>query len=229
MVMSRPCLVIAALLSSFFKICCSRIGIANLGNTCYLNSVIQSLYHADEFRDKLECRVVGGGVFDVSSALVSIFNQLDGEEVTANAKVLVQLCKVNPFIQEDAQEFLLKLFEKIDDDSTASNEKNGSPTDVFAGEMVQYIRCCNVNFTKERKTSFYDLSVDVVGADDLPQALDNLFTPDLLEGDGQYKTAEHGLQDASKGQYISKLPSVLYIHLKRFSYDFTMDKMRKVK
>lgn len=212
----------------YFQACRSRVGISNLGNTCYMNAVVQSLYQVDEFRDKLESRVPReSDELTVTNALTSLFRQLD-EKVTANAKMLAKVCGVNPWVQEDAQEFLLKLFEKIDNDHIESEQDTESPTKAFAGQMVQYIRCKNVNVTKERRENFYDLSVDIVGAVDLEHALDNLFTPDVLEGNNQYKTADHGLQDASKGQYISKLPQVLYVHLKRFSYDFTSDKMSKV-
>lgn len=227
--MLAACLIQLFVLFCFAKACSSRVGIANLGNTCYMNSVLQSLYHIDEFRDRLESTNDASAAekLSVAKALLKIFEELDSKLRPASAKALVQLCEVNPFIQEDAQEFLLKLFEKIDRESNILSK--ASPTDVFAGEMVQYIRCKHVNVTKERRENFFDLSVDVMDAQDLLGALDKLFTPDELEGSNQYKTSEYGLQDASKGQYISKLPHALYVHLKRFTYDFDSDKMSKVR
>lgn len=131
---------------------------------------------------------------------------------------------MNPGMQEDAQEFLLRLFEKIGDDL----DSDENPANIFAGELTHYIICKTVNVTKERKEMFYDMSIDVADSCDVQEAMDKLFTPDILEGDNQYKTKDHGLQDALKGQSISRLPKVLYIHLKRFEYDIETGNMRKI-
>ena len=141
-----------------------------------------------------------------------------------NAINLALLCNMDPGKQEDAQEFLLRFFEKLED----ALGRDESPTNIFAGEMTQYIRCKNINVIKERKERFYDISINVVDNCDLQQALDSFFKPVILEGDNQYRTKMHGLQDALKGQSISRLPKVLFVHLKRFEYDIETNRMRKI-
>ena len=142
--------------------------------------------------------------------------------IAANAINLALLCNMNPEKQEDAQEFLLRLFEKLGDDLGYEN-----PTSIFAGEMTQYIRCKNVDIFKERKERFFDISVDISDNRDVQEALDEFFAPVVLEGDNQYKTEVYGFQDALKGQSICRLPKVLFIHLKRFKYDIITGSMQK--
>ena len=202
----------------------SKVGIQNLGNTCYLNSVIQNLYHAEDFRNQI---IFNDSNDDSSSicALKNIFNHLN-QMITANPIKLIEKCGVNIGVQEDAQEFLLKLFENLEKDIVLVDGK--SPLDVFTGRSVQYISCKNVNYRKEREEKFYDISLDISESSDIIQALHNFFSPVELIGENMYKTPEHGKQDAIKGQYIYNLPDVLHIHLKRFSYDFNTDIMKKV-
>jgi ubiquitin carboxyl-terminal hydrolase 34 len=138
---------------------------------------------------------------------------------------LVGALGVDSNTQQDAQEFLLKIFELLDEESRLDQE---SPTNIFRGQTVQCISCSHVNFKKERYEHFYDLSVDIDKAENLVEALDRLFEPCDLSGSNQYRTPDNGLQDALKSQYISKLPNVLFVHLKRFSYDPDSDTMVKL-
>lgn len=213
----------------FLKAGVSRNGIRNLGNTCYFNSIIQSLYNSKEFREAVlsidESLEKCTALFE----LRNLFIQISGTD-TANARAFMEVCGLSTGTQEDAQELLLKVFEKIEEMAAGSSteaEKKANPLTHFTGEMVQYIKCKHVDVSKEKKDKFYDISIDIGKAADLNEALELHFTPDELKGENKYKTSEHGYQEATKGIYISKAPDVLYIHLKRFEYDFELDKLKK--
>ena len=44
----------------------------------------------------------------------------------------------------------------------------------------------------------------------------------MLDGDNKYDAEKHGYQDAKRRLYLGKLPAVLQLHLKRFTYDYTV-------
>ena len=141
-----------------------------------------------------------------------------------NAIPLVSLCNMQPGRQEDAQEFLLNLLESLRND--LGDQENS--VNIFAGEMTNYIKCKDVMFMKESKERFHDISLDIADYSNLQDALDGFFTPVTLEGSNQYNTKTHGRQDAIKGIRISRLPKVLFIHLKRFGFDIETNEMRKI-
>lgn len=60
-------------------------------------------------------------------------------------------------------------------------------------------------------------------------SLDKFVAEELMDGDNQWKTDDHGLQDAKKGIKFESFPPVLQLQLKRFDYDFARDTMVKVR
>ena len=49
-----------------------------------------------------------------------------------------------------------------------------------------------------------------------------------MEGDNKYMADEFGLQNAKKGGIFYSFPSVLFIQLKRFEFDYATEAMTKV-
>jgi len=50
-----------------------------------------------------------------------------------------------------------------------------------------------------------------------------------MDGDNQYRSDEHGLQDAKKGLIFTRLPAVLHMQLKRFEFDYEREQTIKVR
>lgn len=49
-----------------------------------------------------------------------------------------------------------------------------------------------------------------------------------MEGDNKYMADEFGLQNAKRGGIFYSFPSVLFIQLKRFEFDYATEAMTKV-
>jgi ubiquitin carboxyl-terminal hydrolase 7 len=206
-------------------------GLKNLGNTCYINSILQGLYHIPIFRDKI---INTTFIEDsIGYSLQSVFKNLkETNRNIVDPRILISKLGVDTRIQEDAQEFLLKLIDKLNDNYDNNNNNNleekNEINNMFNGELINTIKCLNVDYKKERKQKFIDISVDIDGFDTLDQSLHNLFEPIKLDGQNQYKAGEYGLQDAIKSSKIISSPEILFIHLKRFAFDMETGSMRKI-
>ena len=225
-------------------------GLTNLANTCYMNSVLQSIFHAASYR----CEILNTTFSEdsIGEKLNWLFNEMM-DSTCVNPRELARALDLNVGTQEDAQEFLLRLLHETDDSvlpakindietttaSTATPAEGAAvapatnhelPSYAFRGYTEQTIQCTNVDFSKTRKQKFLDLTVDIVGFQNLKDALLDMFTrPDLLTGPNQYRAAEpYGLQDAEKRLRLVSLPSVLCVTLKRFRYDSDLGTLKKI-
>lgn len=204
-------------------------GLRNLGNTCYLNSVLQGLYYVPEFRE----RVLQGPAGD----LQRIFRlMVDRTDRAVDTRALVDALGINANVQEDAQEFFLRLVNALDDADVGSvrgggnssgSSKSAGPAGVFRGETRQVIRCLDVPYTKTKLQRFLDLSVDVARRDGLEESIQSLFG-DKEEIEGYRPEKDQGPQRAEKSLQLATLPSALCVHLKRFNFDAEAGSVAKI-
>ncbi len=56
-------------------------GLPNLGNTCYINSIIQFLYASEEFRDRIEQSPRNLDESTLTSHIQNIFASIKGDDI----------------------------------------------------------------------------------------------------------------------------------------------------
>jgi uncharacterized UBP type Zn finger protein len=158
--------------------------------------------------------------------LQSLFAEMQSASSAVNPTNILTKLEVDTRIQEDAQEFLLKLLHQLDDSIDGVNSTSKMTT-LFEGRVVQVIRCLHVDFEKRRRERFLDLSVDVPSSDgELEDAIAALLLPEQLQ---DYSTGPHGLQAAERRVAIASLPPLLLVTLKRFAFDASSGGMTKVR
>ncbi|KAL6614421.1 hypothetical protein ACP70R_036691 [Stipagrostis hirtigluma subsp. patula] len=209
------------------------VGLKNQGATCYMNSLLQTLYHIPYFRKAvyhmptMENDTPSGSI---ALALQSLFYKLQHSDNSVATKELTKSFgwdTYDSFMQHDVQELNRVLCEKLED-KMKGTAVEGAIQKLFEGHHMNYIECINVDYKSTRKESFYDLALDVKGCSDVYASFDKYVEVERLEGDNKYQSEQHGLQDAKKGMLFIDFPPVLQLQLKRFEYDFVRDTMVKI-
>ncbi|XVE61338.1 hypothetical protein DITRI_Ditri06bG0031400 [Diplodiscus trichospermus] len=209
------------------------VGLKNQGATCYMNSLLQTLYHIPYFRKAVYHMPTTENDMPIGSiplALQSLFYKLQYNDTSVATKELTKSFgwdTYDSFMQHDVQELNRVLCEKLED-KMKGTVVEGTIQQLFEGHHMNYIECINVDYKSTRKESFYDLQLDVKGCRDVYASFDKYVEVERLEGDNKYHAEEHGLQDAQKGVLFIDFPPVLQLHLKRFEYDFVRDMMVKI-
>lgn len=204
-------------------------GMKNQGATCYLNSLLQSLYHTTAFRHAVMGIPTEDEPNKVPAALQRLFCQLQTSDSVDTLKLTQSFGwdSAEAFTQHDVQELNRVLMDNLEGKMKGTSVE-GMLNKVFVGQMKSYIKCENVDFESSRIEEYWDIQLNVKGMETLEDSFHDYVQVETLDGENQYQATGHGLQDAKKGVVFTSFPPVLHLQLKRYDFDFVREIMVKI-
>ncbi|OHT01279.1 hypothetical protein TRFO_31956 [Tritrichomonas foetus] len=210
------------------------VGLKNQGATCYMNSMLQALFHLPAFR-KLVYEMPTTGNEDAKKNiplnLQRLFAKMQLSKTACSTKALTVSFgwdDVQTIIQHDTQEFCRVLLDNLEE-KMKNSPLQGRIANLLRGKFRSYVRCVNVDYESSREEYFYDLSMAVKGCPNLNSSFTKYVEKERLDGDNQYDAGEkYGKQDVDMGVEFISFPPVLQLHLRRFEYDFEYDRNIKI-
>eukprot|EP00250_Pteridium_aquilinum_P017502 c23661_g1_i1 orf=201-2033(+) len=204
-------------------------GLTNLGNTCFLNSVLQCLTYTPPLAAYLQnglhnstCDVKGFCAMcalerHVREALASNGRTISPSYLVNNLRYISRSFQL--WRQEDAHEYMRYLIEALQKCSSVELFDGKSLVkNVFGGRLRSQVKCTHCSHCSNKYDPFLDLSLEVARADSLQKALAHFTATEVLDGDNKYHCSKCKTKVRALKQFtIDKAPSILTVQFKRFS------------
>ncbi|CAJ1418965.1 unnamed protein product [Effrenium voratum] len=215
------------------------VGLLNQGATCYMNSLLQSLFNIPEFRLAVyqfehDPQLHGDAARCIPMQLQRLFAQLQLSKASAvSTKELTAACGFSgrdAMEQHDVQELCRVLFDALEKSSSLLAKVI---QDLYAGQRTYYIKCREEvdgnAYESKRRETYLDLQIPIQDCKSLPEALHKFLEPEVLSGDNQWFCEQLGRKvDALSGTTVDSLPQILCLHLLRFVFDMQTARRRKL-
>ncbi|XP_017468042.1 PREDICTED: ubiquitin carboxyl-terminal hydrolase 36 [Rhagoletis zephyria] len=213
------------------------VGMMNVGNTCYLNSTLQALFHVPSLANWLmsEAKHLGECESPDNCIICAMVKTLEASQGNQSAirpylvySKLKFICKhLLMGRQEDAHEFLRYLVEAMEKSYLTrfrnykefdQYSKETTPLNqILGGYLKSAVRCLSCGHVSVTFQHFQDLLLDIRKADTVEEALDGYFSRERLEDMGYKCESCKKKVSATKQFSLERAPIVLCIQLKRFS------------
>ncbi|KAJ1725567.1 hypothetical protein LPJ53_000237 [Coemansia erecta] len=213
-------------------------GLNNLGNTCFLNSVLQCLTHTPVLAEYMLTRKHSASCRAGDNCMLCRFeahvvralskresSSISPKSIVGRLKLVAKHMRIGR--QEDSHEFLRLLVEAfqrsllhgIDPKIDRRIQETTLVHQVFGGYLQSQVKCERCGYESNTFEPLLDLSLDIhSGGSSISKALRGFTRPEMLTKSNRYKCDKCAkLVDATKQMTVYRLPRILTLQLKRFS------------
>ncbi|XP_070186180.1 ubiquitin carboxyl-terminal hydrolase 36-like isoform X2 [Littorina saxatilis] len=219
-------------------------GLVNLGNTCFMNSILQCLTYTAPFVNYCfseehpnTCKMQNFCLMcelrrHIRTAFHSGGTAFKPHTILHKLKFIAKHFRYGK--QEDAHEFLRYLVDGLQRSclNGAKLDKFSKETTVinqiFGGFLRSQVQCMKCSYRSNTYDPFMDLSLDIRGVYTVEDALAKYVKTETLDSDNAYKCEKcHQKVPAQKRFSVHKTPNVLTIQLNRFDYNRMAGKINR--
>lgn len=213
-------------------------GLVNLGNTCFMNTVIQCLTYCPPLANYLlhqdnhcaKCKTINFCMMcelqkHMRRALDKPGDAIKPIYIYQRLKAIAKHFQFGQ--QEDAHEFLRYVVDNLWKAALANHD--GGPkldpaskettvvNEIFGGYHRSQVICMRCKKTSNTYDHFMDLILDIKNASSLEKALEKFVEPELLQNDNAYKCPRCNVKvEAQKRFTVHRPPNVATFQFKRF-------------
>jgi ubiquitin C-terminal hydrolase len=201
-------------------------GLRNQGATCYINSLIQVLFHIPAFRRLVfHMAPASGPSASLVTALQRLFADLQllhtGSGDTTQLTASFGFREGDAFVQHDIHELTCLLLDKLE---THLNDQPGKNPirNIFGGRLCTRYRAEEVNYESSSFEPFCDVGLTVKGCDNIYDSLDLFFSEETLDGAAKLCVERDGKKSyhaARRRVLLQEPPRVLLFYLIRSDFD----------
>uniref|UniRef100_A0A8C3A865 Ubiquitin carboxyl-terminal hydrolase 47 n=1 Tax=Cyclopterus lumpus TaxID=8103 RepID=A0A8C3A865_CYCLU len=211
------------------------VGLVNQAMTCYLNSLLQTLFMTPEFRNALYNwefeETEEDPVTSIPHQLQRLFVLLQTTKKRAIETTDVTRSfgwdSSEAWQQHDVQELCRVMFDALEQ-KWKQTEQADLINQLYQGKLKDYVRCLECGYESWRVDTYLDIPLVIrpFGASQaygsVEEALQAFIQPETLDGPNQYYCERCNKKcDARKGLRFLHFPYLLTLQLKRFDFDYT--------
>ncbi|XP_070383001.1 ubiquitin carboxyl-terminal hydrolase 47-like isoform X2 [Dermacentor albipictus] len=211
------------------------VGLVNQAMTCYLNSLLQTLYMTPEFRNALYRWEFDGTEQDAAKSIPFQLQKLFLLLQTSSKPAIGTTDLTTSFgwdsseawQQHDVQELCRVMFDALEHKFKHTDQAK-LICQLYEGKLKDYVKCLQCGYESAREDTFLDIPLVVrpFGSSQaygsVEEALRAFVTPETLDGCNQYSCERCSRKcDAHKGLKFVRFPYLLTLQLKRFDFDPT--------